>query len=395
MKNKVFAVLLPFIITAIAIAVIYSFSLADKPIQQQNKEQAKINRIVHVQALKPVSRNINVIANGVVTARTKARLLPEVSGLVVKVSPKWRNGGFIKKGEVLLQIEKAQYKNQVARAEASVAQAKSVYIQEQGLADVAKKEWQRRKQSGNNAAAKALAMREPQLESAKAQYHAALSTLESEKLRLNKTTIRAPFDGIVQNKTADIGQFVSVGQILAEFSAVDYAEIRIPLTQANQQLINLPGLQDTSRTKVVVSLQNDPDQQAINYDGYFSHTEAVLDDITKVLYGVVIIQDPYRLNIDKREQPLRLGSYVSVTIPGKAISDLYILPPKTLRHGNKVLLVDTENILRSIPVKLVANYDDEVLVSHGLPENPVVVVGSVGQALIDKEVTAKPIDTAE
>lgn len=391
MKNKFLALLLPFAIIAIAVAVIYSFSLAEKPIDKKTATANVSSGYVNVQQLEAQSRSVNVNANGVVTARTKARLLPEVSGLVVKVSPKWRNGGFIKKGEVLLQIEKAQYLNQVSRAKASVAQTKSVYVQEQGLAEVAKKEWERRKRSDANESSKALALREPQLASAKSQYDAALSTLEAEKLRLAKTTIRAPFDGIVQNKSADIGQFVSVGQLLAEFSAVDYAEIRIPLTQSNQQLIELPGLKDSGKLAVKVILQND--QELLQYQGYLSHTEAVLDQVTKVLYGVVIVQDPYQLN-KKGISPLRLGAYVSVEIPGKTIDNLYVLPPQTLRHGNKVWVVDDENVLQSVPVKLLNNYDGEVIVSQGLSGKPGVVVGSVGQALLGKKVEIKTSDVA-
>lgn len=391
MKNKFLALLLPFAIIAIAVAVIYSFSLAEKPIDKKAEAANVSSGYVNVQQLEAQSRSVNVNANGVVTARTKARLLPEVSGLVVKVSPKWRNGGFIKKGEVLLQIEKAQYLNQVSRAKASVAQTKSVYVQEQGLAEVAKKEWERRKRSDANESSKALALREPQLASAKSQYDAALSTLEAEKLRLAKTTIRAPFDGIVQNKSADIGQFVSVGQLLAEFSAVDYAEIRIPLTQSNQQLIELPGLKDSGKLAVKVILQND--QELLQYQGYLSHTEAVLDQVTKVLYGVVIVQDPYQLS-KKGISPLRIGAYVSVEIPGKTIDNLYVLPPQTLRHGNKVWVVDDENVLQSISVKLLNNYDGEVIVSQGLSGKPRVVVGSVGQALLGKKVEIKTSDIA-
>lgn len=393
MNKKFLAVLLPLIIIVLTVAVIYSFSLRDKAVKKKS-ESARSSGYVNVQQLEPESREIDVITNGVVTARTKARLLPEVSGLVVSVSSKWRNGGFVKKGEVLLQIEKAQYLNQVSRAKASVAQMKSAYVQEQGLAEVARKEWERRKRSDTKDAGKALALREPQLASAKSQYDAALSTLETEKLRLAKTTIRAPFDGIVQNKSADIGQFVSVGQLLAEFLAVDYAEIRIPLTQANQQLIDLPSLKNSAKVNVNIGLQTE--RSYFEYRGYLSHTEAVLDNVTKVLYGVVIIQDPYQLNNKKDVSPLRIGTYVSVKIPGKTIAGLYILPPRTLRHGNKVWVVDEENILRSKPVKLLSNYENEVVVSQGLSGKPRVVVGSVGQALLGKKVDAniisKPVE---
>jgi RND family efflux transporter MFP subunit len=313
-----------------------------------------------------------------------------VSGLIVKTSDKWQNGGFFKKGEVLLQIEKHQYENQFARAKAQLAQAKAAYVQEQGQAYVAKKEWDRRQSKEANPAAKALALREPQLESAKAQFEAAEADLLAAKLSLDKTVIRAPFDGIIQKKTADIGQFISTGQLLAEIYAVDYAEVRVPLTQSNQYLLDLPGLNGAGASKAKVVFKNQGGQTEI--EGELVRTEAVLDEVTKVLYGVVEIKDPYALDTKTPREPLRIGSYVEVNIPGREVEGLYVLPEFSLRRGNKLWVVNEQGLLESRQVQLLSNYQGENIIYEGIDDKTAVVVGSVGKALEGREVNVRLVN---
>jgi pyruvate/2-oxoglutarate dehydrogenase complex dihydrolipoamide acyltransferase (E2) component len=53
--------------------------------------------------------------------------------------------------------------------------------------------------------------------------------LEAER-NLERTRITAPYDGRVLAKNVDLGQVVGQGTVLAKVYAVDYAEIRLPLT---------------------------------------------------------------------------------------------------------------------------------------------------------------------
>ena len=390
-SNKKALWLAPISILAVGVLLYLGLTLL-KPKSVVEPEKNTHAALLEVDAvpLRLSRLSLTVTANGVVTARTEAKLLSEVLGQVISVSDKWHDGGFFKAGETFFQLEKHQYENQLIRARASVAQTHSAYAQEQGQALVAKKEWNRRKSKEADEASRSLALREPQLASAKAQYDAAIAELDAAEFNLSKTTIVAPFDGIVLKKSADIGQFVNAGQLLGEFYAVDYAVIRIPLTETHQYLIDLPNLLDKSRNPVeVVFLGREGKQR---HQGFFTRTEAILDEVTKVLYGVIEVADPYGLNALLPQEPLRIGSYVEVSIPGREIGNLAVLPKRSLRRGNMVWIVDDENILRLKPIKLLPNDDGRSIAYDGFDDDvKYIVVGSVGFASEGKHVSVNVI----
>ena len=54
--------------------------------------------------------------------------------------------------------------------------------------------------------------------------------------------IRAPYDGLVRQKIADVGQYVNVGSHLATTFAIDIAEVRLPVTRSDLQYLDLSKL---------------------------------------------------------------------------------------------------------------------------------------------------------
>ncbi len=383
--NNVQRLLAPLILLVATFVVV--FLLNDKEQKQSKTAVTSELPAVRVIELSPQRLNLDIRSNGVVTSRVEARLVPEVTGKINWVNSKWHDGGFFKKGEPFFKIEKYQYENYVAKAKAQLAESKALYIQEQGMAQVAKQEWEKRNSSSkksSDAAGRSLALREPQYESAKARYEAALSDLKLAEINLKKTSVRAPFDGILLKKVADIGQFVSANQILGEFYAVDSAEVRVPLTQSNQHLIAIPSLQNKQSTPVEIHFKSKAGVTV--YSAELVRTESVLDEVTKVLYGIVRVTDPYQLKSKSSKPALRIGSYVSILIPGRDIDGLYVLPPAVLRGGNRVYVVDENNTLRSKVVTLQSNYDGLTVVSSGLAGKVRLVSGRVGEAMEGRQV---------
>ena len=382
-------VLIPIIIVIAAIIIAVALKLMNKPAERKIKEQFVSQ--VKVQEVLFQSLTIPILSQGVVTARTQTRLLSEVPGKVTKVSPKWVNGGFFHKGEVMLQVEDHDYKNHLAKAKANVAAAKSALIQEQGHAFVAKDNWQRQNNSKNKAA-EALALRQPQLESASTQLEAAKTDLVSAKQRLIKTRIKAPYDGLVSGKAADIGQFVSSGQPLGDFHAVDYVEIRLPLTGKQLRLLDLPAIGETSN--IPASIESKIGDEKFIWQGSFVRTEGILDEISKVLYGVVEIQDPYGLN-KPTDKPLRIGSFVEASINSKALTNLVLLPRNVMRAGKVLWLVDADNKLRTRKVSVLPTRGDVVYIVAGLEEGERVVISGIAEAVEGREVIVLENDEQE
>ena len=78
-----------------------------------------------------------------------------------------------------------------------------------------------------------LALRKPYLAEAQANVLQAEAEVAQAQQKLDKTTIRAPYAGMVSEKMADIGGLVATGSKLGEIFAIDYAEVRPANDQAD------------------------------------------------------------------------------------------------------------------------------------------------------------------
>ena len=59
-------------------------------------------------------------------------------------------------------------------------------------------------------------------------------------LNLERTQIRAPYPGRVRTKNADVGQYVNPGSPLGHIYAIDYAEVRLPVSDDQLAYLDLP-----------------------------------------------------------------------------------------------------------------------------------------------------------
>ena len=181
------------------------------------------------------SVTFKVESQGSVTPRTETTLVSEVAGQIIEVSPAFVAGGFFRAGDVLLRIDPRNYETQVKVARAEVAKARTQVATENALADYALNDWQRLREFSKDAkAASDLTLRKPQLAAALAELESADAALEKARRDLARTVIRAPYHGMVRSKRADIGQYVSTATAIADTFAIDYAEVRLPLSQRAQ-----------------------------------------------------------------------------------------------------------------------------------------------------------------
>lgn len=379
---------LPVVVIAAAIGIANGMTSFKKPAEKKVFDEKTANvSVVEAQAYQMV---FPVLSSGVVESKVDIRLIAEVSGKIIEVSPKWVEGGFFREGEEFFAIEDQNYVNQLAKAEASLASARSALTQEQALAHVAKSDWEKRKSRTDeqNLAAKSLALREPQLASALAQLRAAEADVASAKKALEKTRFKAPFDGILVKKAADNGQFIAAGNALGEFRGVDTVKIRIPLSASQQSLLALPDIGESS--DIAVELSSDSDKSA-KWQGKLIRTEGVLDERTKVLYGVIEVKDPYGLDSEK-PKPLRLGMYVNVSIASQSFDAVIEVPRKSIRKGDKVWLIDQDNKMQLVDVNYLPVRHDNLFIVSGVNNGDRVLVGGVADPQEGKLVNAQTVD---
>jgi len=395
--------LLPFLIILASIGVAIMLR-AGRPDAEQNEPQ-QLSVVVDAMTVNVQDAYISVSSQGTVAPRTQTNLVSEVAGRVVEVSPSFVAGGFFNEGDVLIKLDDQNYRAAVSRAQASVAAAKSLLEQEKGQADVAQREWDRMSaEQQSRIRAKELYLRKPQLQEAVARLESAQADLDQAVSDLNKTTIIAPYDGLVSSKNTDIGQYVTTGASIAETFAVDYAEVRLPIPETKIAFLDLPS--HTDNLSAADSMENAPEvdlvsrigNQDYHWTGKLSRTEGVLDTRTRVLFSVVQIADPYNLNSQNsrnsewNDEPLRIGTYVNATIRGRMLEDVIVLPRYTLQANNVIWTADAEGRLRPKTVEVLTINGDDVYISAGLDNGDRVILTRLENPLNGSPVQIKEIE---
>ena len=342
--------------------------------------------LVDVLQVSPTNLAISVQAQGVVRPSSRTSLVSEVSGRVMTVAESFSAGGFFRSGDVLLRLDDRDYSARLKQAEALVAQARSVLAQEQGRVAVAEHEWQQRTRRNTvGEEARRLALREPQLLEALAQLESALAGLDQARLDLERTVVIAPYDGLVEARQVDIGQYVTAGMPLGAILAVEDAEIRLAIPESKLGYLSLPAAHRRSKgNRPAVEISHSLDGETRTWQAELVRTEGVLDERSRSLFVVAGLQDPYGLYRELASEdfaPLRFGMFVDARIEGRRVDGVISLPRAIIRPGNLVWIVDDSNRLQEREITLLRTDGAEILVTGGLDEGDKVCVTSVGPVL--------------
>ncbi|MGK0238585.1 MAG: multidrug efflux system membrane fusion protein [Candidatus Pelagisphaera sp.] len=309
---------------------------------------------------------ITLHSQGTVRARTTSNLIPEVRGRIINIAANFREGEFFEEGDVLLEIDDSDYQTELIVADANLAQAELREFEESARFEQAKLDWARLNPGQE---ANPLTLREPQMKQAKASTASAAARVENAKRNLERTKIKAPFAGRILTKMVDVGQYVSPGNQLARVFAVDFAEVRLPLTATQYSFLDLPsiyrGENASLREGPTVTLKTTVGGTTHEWRGRIVREDGSVDTKSRQLFVVAQIRNPYGRTQSGRP-PLKVGSFVQAEITGKTLAGVYVIPRVLLRENEYVLLVDGENYLERKSVNVAWETDDVIVVDKGL-----------------------------
>jgi RND family efflux transporter MFP subunit len=368
--------LLPIAIVGAAVVISIAMNLLKPaPVQAEAPDTAVAVKTLILQRTQAV---LSVESQGTVAARTRTSLVSEVSGRVLKVSPHFVVGGTFNKGDLLLELDPTDYEVGLQRAKANLISMNAQLTFEQARAVQAEKEWGMTGRPAEEAPL--LALRKPYLEEARANVLQAEAEVKQAKLKLSRASIRAPYTGMVAAKGVDIGQYVAVGAPLGETFAIDFAEVRLPLTKRDLSMMNSFSTADKN-SHLEVILRGSIDDNIKQWQAKLVRSEGVISEQNRALYVVVQVDDPYvRLKSDSPTArfPLFMGTFVTATIGGKTINDAFAIPRHALLEGSKVALVDAEQRLRLQAVEPIFGDDQFYYVSSGLENGDELIVSAMG-----------------
>lgn len=176
---------------------------------------------------------------GNVKTKQNVLIYPEMAGTLEKVYVK--EGQRVSKGQVLANIDDGGMSSQLAQLETQAELSKTTYERQKRL-------WEQNIGS------------EIQYLQAKTNYEAQQSTVKQLESQLGKSTIRAPFSGIIDDVIKDQGTVVAPGQGSEIFRIVNlsnmYIEVEVPetylgsISNGNEAQVYFPILGDTIVTKI-------------------------------------------------------------------------------------------------------------------------------------------------
>ncbi len=287
---------------------------------------------------EPITRGdlqLTVEAQGEVIPRREIVVSPQTSGRVSYVSPDFIDGGFIKKGQLLVRVEAADYELAVVRAQSGVASAQQRLVREvaeaelaaQDIADLGLED------------VSPLARREPQLADARANLESAKAQLKDAQLALNRTAVYAPFEGRVRERNVDIGQIVSPGQTLGRVFANDVVEVQLPLQDDEMGRLGLPLAFAASKSKPGPSVifTATVGGKPRTWHGEVVRSAAAVNSQTRQINVIAELKDPFGAGADG-DAPMAPGLFVNATILGETLENILIAPRAALRGGDKLYI---------------------------------------------------------
>jgi membrane fusion protein (multidrug efflux system) len=186
---------------------------------------------VGVVALTKANYPVTTILPGRAEAFQTADIRPQVSGIIREIA--FREGGEVKKGDLLYQIDDAPYIATVEQATAAIAKAEASVPSAQSNLD----RYQRLVGSGATQIEYETA--KTTLLQAQAEVASAKASLASAQIDLDHTKIVAPFDGVIDQTAYNVGNVVAANQTTALTTVRQLDPIYISLTESSTNLLKL------------------------------------------------------------------------------------------------------------------------------------------------------------
>jgi len=403
-KGAIFKTIRVFVVFLVAIVIAVTLVI----LRPKAQRQVPVEKGPLVEVLRAKAENVEMVVEsfGTVEPRESLKLVAQVRGPIVDLSPAFKEGSFVKKGTRLIQIDPRTYgleverrKVQIKQSEAELKRLKQEVVNlnsrlkiAKSDAGLAKNEYLRLKklierkviaqsqldkseqaylasQERLQALENQMALIGPQKEQLTAARDMARVLHEQAKLDLERSAIDAPFDGWVLEKAIEVGQHVNVGQQLGSIyrSGELDIEVRIP---AKDFKWFPAGLGSDAPVKVDVLFDNAG--QSHTWSGHVARVKAMMDERTRTLPMVIEVDELATATPQTNPFRLRPGMFVTIRIKGKQIDNAFVVPRHVVYPGDVVYIVK-ENHLQIKEVKILRSYKDSVIIVEGLSEGELIV----------------------
>lgn len=320
--------------------------------------------VTTVTFVSPAQASAVLTASGYVVAQRKAAIASKATGRLVYLG--FEEGDKVKKGEIIARIESAD-------VEAALAQARATLQQYKAELHDAQQSYERAKSLLERAL-----ISQAEYDAAKARYDrviasitAAEAAVKAAEVQVENTIIRAPFDGTILTKNAD------VGEVVAPFAAGASSRVAV-VTIADMASLEVEA--DVSESNIERVTVGQPCEIALDAYPDQRHRGYVHKIIPTADRAKATVQTKVRF-VDKDSRVLPEMS-AKVNFLAKAVAEESNSKPKlavdasaiTKRVGKNVVFRISDNTATEVAVELGKPMGTSMEILSGLAVNDKVVL---------------------
>jgi membrane fusion protein (multidrug efflux system) len=297
--------------------------------------------LVNAHILKPEVLGNNIITSGTVLANEDVDLKSEVAGKITQIA--FKEGSRVKKGDLLVKINDAELQAQLRREQYKLELLKD-------------KEYRQKKLLEREA------ISQEEYDDALNQLNVSRSEVDLIRAQIEKTEIRAPFDGIVGLKNVSEGSFINSSSVIASLQNINPIKIDFSIPERYAGSVKIG---DKVNFKVVgEEEQNEARVYAI---------EPKIDPVTRTLKIRAIYSNP--------AGKILPGSFADVELILDKIEDALMVPTQAVvpeLKGQKVYLYKSGKVV-SQKIETGIRTDIKVQATSGLSPNDTLITSGILQ----------------
>jgi len=354
----------------------------DQKAAQNNAPVVKID--VSAMALHPQSVAITAELPGRTSAYLVAEVRPQVGGIIRNRN--FKEGSEVKEGDVLYEIDPASYQASYDSAAAALQKAQGAVPSAQSKVDRYKSLTQQDAVSKQNLddAISTLAQANADVASAKA-------ALETARINLDYTKMRAPISGRVDASTVTVGALVTAAQTTALTTIRKLDPINVDVTQSSTNLLEFrravaDGRLKTSGDNVSVHLTLEDGSQ-YKETGTLEFAESSVAETVGTITVRATFPNPDRI--------LLPGMYVRATIQEGIAENSFLVPQRAVFRNTKgeptAMFVTADNKIQQRVIKVQRSIGNSWLVNEGIKDGDRVIVEGSQRVRDGQEVTVSPV----
>ena len=318
-------------------------------------------------ALHPQSVAITAELPGRTSAYLTADVRPQVGGIIR--SRNFKEGSEVKQGDILYEIDPSAYQASYDSAAAALQKAQGAIPSAQAKLDRYKGLSQQNAVSQQDFDDAQSTLLQDQADVA-----AAKAALETARINLDYTKIRAPIDGRVDASTVTVGALVTADQTTALTTINKLDPMNVDVTQSSTNLLKFRSAVDEGRLKtsgdnVAVHLKLE-DGSTYKQTGKFQFANATVAETVGTISVRVIFSNPDRL--------LLPGMYVRANIEEGVAPNSFLVPQRAVTRNTKgeptAMFVTPEGKVQARTLKVQRSIGNSWLVSEGLKDGDRVII---------------------